>query len=61
MKIDYVHFSSPDIKKEYDTVVALKNNPYVKMSQDDFDKMELEHMEKDRKNGYILSYEVVHK
>ena len=61
MIIDYVHFSSPNVKKAYDTVIAFKANPSIKMSQDDFDKMELEHMERDRKNGYILSYEVVQK
>lgn len=59
MIIDYVHFSSPNVKKAYDTVIALKANTSIKMSQDDFDKMELEHMERDRKKGYILSYEVV--
>ena len=59
MIIDYVHFSSPNVKKAYDTVIALKANPSIKMSQDDFDKMELEHMERDRKKGYILSYEVI--
>lgn len=59
MKIKYIHFSEPTTVKEYNTEVALKRNPFIRMSQEDFDKMELEHMARDKEKGYILSYEVV--
>ena len=59
MKIKYVHFSEPNKEKEYDTEVALKKNHFIKMSQDEFDKLELNNMERHKKQGLILSYEVV--
>jgi len=59
MKIKYIHFSEPNKVKEYDTEIALKNNSFLKKSQEDFDKLELEHMERDKQKGHILSYEIV--
>ena len=58
MKIKYRHSSEPDKIKIYDTKVALKNNPFIRLSQETFDKMEIEHMERDKEKGYILSYEI---
>lgn len=57
MKIKYIHFSEPNKVKIYDTEVALKKSPY-KMPQEKFDKIELQHMERDKQKGYILSYEI---
>lgn len=63
MKIKYIHFSEPNKVKIYDTEVALKKNPFldpfIRMTQEEFDKMELEHMERDKQKRHILSYEIV--
>lgn len=71
MKIKYVHFSESDKEKIFDTEKAYKKRPLIniltglfdekvlKQTQEEYDKQELEHMEKDRKKGYILSYEVL--
>ena len=56
MKIKYVHFLEPEVEKVYDTVVALKNNPFIHMSQAEFDEMELAHLEQDKQKGLILFY-----
>lgn len=59
MKIKYIHSSNPNKEKIYDTEKALKNNSFIKKSQEDFDKLELENMERDKQKGYIISYEVL--
>ena len=62
MKIKYIHNSEPSKIKVYDTERALKNNPYIKQTkqtQSDFDKMELANMERDKRKGLILSYEII--
>ena len=56
MIIKYFHTSEPSVEKTYDTVKSLKNNPFIHMSQKEFDKMELRKMENDI---YIISYRVV--
>lgn len=56
MKIKYVHCSEPEVEKVYDTAVALKNNPFIHMPQEEFDKMELAHLENDADAGQILFY-----
>jgi hypothetical protein len=59
MKIKYIHSSNPNKEKIYDTEKALKNNSFYHMTQKEFDEMELENMERDKKDGYIISYEVL--
>lgn len=56
MKIEYIHFSEPNKVKIYDTEVALKKNAFIRMEQEEFDKLELEHMRRDKEKDYILSY-----
>ena len=58
-KVKYVHFSEPKKLKTYDTKVALKKNPFFRMTQEEFDKLELANMERDKQKKYILSYEVM--
>lgn len=58
MKIKYIHNSEPNRIKVYDTERALKNNPFIKQTQSDFDKMELANVERDKRKGLILSYEI---
>ena len=59
MKIKYIHFSEPNITKIYDTKIALKKNPFYRMTQEEFDKLELANMERNKKKGHVLSYEVI--
>ena len=59
MKIKYIHSSEPIEVKIYDTEKALKNNPFIEQTQSDFDKMELANMERDKRKGLILSYEIM--
>lgn len=59
MKIKYIHFTEPDKIKIYDTKVALNKNPFYRMTQEEFDKLELSKMERDKQKGHILAYEVV--
>lgn len=59
MKIKYIHSSEPSEVKIYDTEKALKNNPFIEQTQSDFDKMELANMERDKRKGLILSYEIM--
>ena len=58
MKIKYIHHTEPSKVKVYDTEKALKNNPFIEQSQNDFDKIELANMERDKRKGLILSYEI---
>ena len=59
MKIEYVHKSSPNEKRIYNTEKALKNNPHIHMSQEDFDDRELKQMEADKVSGTIIEYQVL--
>lgn len=59
MKIKYIHNSEPSKIKVYDTERSLKNNPFIKQTQSDFDKMELANMERDKRKGLILSYKII--
>jgi hypothetical protein len=59
MKIKYIHSSEPSKVKIYDTGKALKNNPFIERTQSDFDEMELANMERDKRKGLILSYEIM--
>ena len=59
MKIKYIHFSEPNKTKIYDTKIALKKNPFYRMTQEEFDKLELSNMEENKQKGYVLSYEVI--
>ena len=59
MKIKYKYFSEPNKTKTYDTKIALKKNPFYRMTQEEFDKLALSNMEKDKQKRHILSYEVI--
>lgn len=58
MKIKYIHSSDPKKVRIYDTKIALKNNPFIKMPQEEFDKMEIENMKRNKEEGCVLSYEI---
>lgn len=55
MILKYVHVSDPNVEKEYDTIKALKNNPFISMAQYEFDQMEMERMDTDKN---IISWNV---
>lgn len=59
MLIKYTHWSEPEREKTYDTEKALKNNPFINKSQEEFDAWTMERLAKDREGGLILSYEVI--
>lgn len=65
MKIKYIHSSAPELESTHDTVKSFKNSSGfvrsmgVDITQKDWDKMELEHFEKDFQKGTILKYSVV--
>jgi hypothetical protein len=56
MIIKYFHTSEPDVEKTYDTVKSLKNNPFFHVTQEEFDKMEIDKMKNDI---HIISYKVM--
>lgn len=56
MIVQYMHTSALGVKKTYDTEKALKNNPFIEMSQEEFDEMELKHFEQDK---HIIWFEVI--
>lgn len=58
MIVNYVHIADPTTIRTYDTEKALRNNPFIDMSQQDFDEMELHRLLKDKKKGIILSYSI---
>lgn len=45
MKVKYVHFSEPEVEKIHDTKKALKNNPFIHMTQKEFDEFTLRKFE----------------
>lgn len=59
MIVNYIHVADPTTIRVYNTELALKNNPFIEMSQQDFDKLTLRSLSKDKKRGVILSYSVV--
>ena len=71
MKIKYVHFSEPEKEKIHDTEIAYQKRNFISLktglidmeklrqTQEEFDIQQVEFMERDKKKGYILSYEVV--
>ena len=59
MKIKYVHSSEPNVEKMYDTVKALKNNPFITLSQKEFDEFELQKIKRDKEYGTVLRYEIL--
>lgn len=59
MKIKYTHISDPSEIRVYDTERALKNNPFIHMDQETFDKHELKNMDDNLMAGMVLSYEVI--
>ena len=59
MKIKYIHKNDPKTERIHDTEKAKRNNPFIRKTQEEFDKFTLNLMEKDKANGFILSYEVI--
>lgn len=59
MLIKYIHFSEPEREKIYDTEKALRNNPFINKSQEEFDVWTMERFAKDKDGGLILSYEIL--
>lgn len=61
MKIEYIWHDKPKEKKTYDTKVAYSMIPrfFKAKSQEEFDKQELESIEKNKARGLILEYRVV--
>ena len=59
MKIKYIHKSNPNMEKIHDTEKAKRNNPFIHKTQEEFDKFTLRLLEKDKANGYILSYQII--
>ena len=58
MIVKYVHASEPRIEKFYNTEKALKNNPFIRMSQKEFDEMELKRFQENKAEGYIARFEI---
>lgn len=56
MIIKYIHESEPNVEKTYDTVKSLQNNPFICMTQEKFDRMEINKMQHDE---HILSFKIV--
>jgi hypothetical protein len=54
--IKYIHASEPETEKTYDTEKSLKNNPFIHMSQEEFDEMEVKRFERDEN---IIWFEVI--
>lgn len=59
MKIKYTHISDPGKEKIYDTVKSLENNPFIEMTQEEWDRHELEKMRLDRERGKICHFEII--
>ena len=56
MMIQYVHDSSPRKEKIHDTAMVLKNNPWIPLTQEEYDKQEISRMSNDK---HVLSYSVI--
>lgn len=59
MLIKYIHASEPTKEKVFDTVKALKNNPFIQQTQKEFDEFELKHFEEDKQRGIIIDYQII--
>ena len=59
MKIKYIHKSNPKEERIHDTEKAKRNNPFIRKTQEEFDKFTLGLLKKDMENGYILSYQII--
>ena len=59
MKIKYTHIAEPNKVKTLDTVLTLKNNPFITATQAEHDKFELRKFKEDKEKGLIMSYEVI--
>lgn len=59
MKIKYIHKSNPKEIRIHDTEKARRNNPFIRKTQEEFDKFTLGLLEKDKTNGFILSYQII--
>lgn len=59
MLVKYRHISETEKEKIYDTVKALKNNPFIQSTQKEFDDFELKHFEKDKRDGIIIDYQII--
>ena len=59
MLVKYRHISEPGKEKIFDTVKALKNNPFIQSAQKEFDDSELKHFEKDERDGIIIDYQII--
>lgn len=59
MIVEYIHASNPDEIKTYDTEKALRKNPCIKMSQQQFDEFELRNFARDLKKGLVISYRII--
>ena len=56
MMIRYVHDSSPGEEKIHDTAMVLKNNPWIPLTQEEYDKQEISRMSNDK---HVLRYSVI--
>ena len=59
MLIKYIHISEPEREKIHDTTLVLKNNPFITMSQEEFDNFTLLKLARDKEKGIVISYEVM--
>lgn len=59
MLIKYIHKNNPKEVRIHDTEKAKRNNPFIRKTQEEFDKFTLGLMEKDKANGYILAYQII--
>lgn len=61
MKIEYIWHDSPKEKRHYDTEIARSMNMcfFRNMTQEEFDKHELESLEKNKHRGLVLDYRIL--
>lgn len=59
MKIKYIHKNNPKEIRIHDTEKAHRNNPFIRKTQEEFDKFTLGLFKKDMENGFILSYQII--
>ena len=61
MIIEYIHASAPDEIRHHDTEKTLRNNSFIKMSQEQFDEFEFGRFAADAKSGLIISFKIISK
>ena len=59
MIIKYIHASEPETEKIHDTILEMKNNPFIAKTQKEFDALTLQLFAEDKERGIIISYEVI--